>query len=206
MSTTTTPGRGRWRHRLVALAAPVLLSGLVVGTTASPASAIELNFPVVPCPAQPYDVLSSDSDGDPAWLAKPVVLASTRIFIKSDGRDVLNELDFPVSATFTSSVSKTHTVSQTTTHEYTTQTLIGTFRRSVADTVTDTKTTQIGISATVAVPPHSLLIGEYGIILYDIVYDSHLIFKKSNVCKRVNLEHTFTTAPTVDESWRFRLA
>jgi hypothetical protein len=207
MSTTTQseqPSRSRWRHRLVALAAvPAVVTGLVVVTTAGPASAVQ--YVPVPCPAGPFDV--TYQNGNLSVLAKPIVIAATKTFAKSDGRDVLNELDFPIVATFTSSVSKTHTVTQTIALEFTMQTLVGTFKRSVSDTVTDSKTTQIGISATVTVPPHSLLIGDYGIVTYDIIYDAHQYLRVRDKCVEAvgSTLRAFTVAPTVDEAWRFRL-
>lgn len=204
-------GGRRWRRRLIMLVAlPALVSSFAVAVTAGPASAEfgSGDGPQVPCPTQPYDVISTA--GPFANLAKPLVVASSLTFNKSDGRIVQNDLDIPIVATFSSSVSKTYTVAQTSLIEISASTLIGTFKTSISTTITESKTTQIGVSAQVTVPPHSVMIGDYGIAAYDVVYDAQVIRKvPSGNCyllTRATERGVSANVPTVDEGWRFRLA
>lgn len=200
-------GGRRWRHRLITLVTlPALVSALAVAVTAGPASAAF--GPTVPCPTQPYDVIFSA--GRFATYAKPIVVASSLTFNKSDGRIVQNDLDIPVVATFSSSVSKTYTVAQTSLIEISAATLIGTFKTSISTTITDSKTTQIGVNAQVTVPPHSVMIGDYGIAAYDVIYDAQVISKVADGSCQLRNDSTergvSINVPTVDEGWRFRLA
>jgi hypothetical protein len=159
--------RRRWLRWSGAVAT---LAGLLAG------SAI-----VAPTPAQAHPVLGRevhcippsfihahalDPSGD--WLWGWEFVSATPIVLKSEGRFVDNHTDFPQSVTFTSQESHTFTLS--TTHSETrtqTTTIIEGLQRQqqigVSQTVTDSTTTQIGISVTATAPPRTSVQGDYGV-------------------------------------------
>jgi hypothetical protein len=129
-----------------------------------------------------------------------IVISSTPAFYASDGRAVDNLLTDPVSATFTSSVS--HTTTLTTTVGNSAQ-FLSVLQTTVSTSIVDSRTTAIGVNATVTVPPRTRVTGLYGIDGFDIVYEAQVIFRDGGNCTYGELRRGFTQAPTFVEGWRF---
>ncbi len=196
------PTKSRWRMRLATLTA--LVTG--VGVVAVPGAAHAENFgPRIPCPTDPNIVWTKR-------IAQPhivvyegyiyAVSTATRIFSVSDGRVVDNTLDSPIEATFTSQQSRTYTITVT---EGSTSQLVNDLQRTVSVSIVASRTTSIGINATVTVPAHTRVVGEYGLEAYDISYTAQRVWMllSKTKCYHQGTAGANTIAPTVLEGWRF---
>jgi hypothetical protein len=132
----------------------------------------------------------------------------TPTFNVSDARTVHNLLDTPASATFTSQQSKTFEISVT---AGTSASLWGFLTANVSTTIVQSRTTSIGVSATVTVPPNGQVNGLYGVDAYNITYDAHQYrhvgssapSPGSKSCIDYGSVYGKTTnAPTYLEGWR----
>jgi hypothetical protein len=183
------------RHRIAATAALCALaaSGLLVAT---PAASAEY---VVGCPTDNVEV-RFQFPGTFHLLA-PTVLGVQSTFNQSDGREVVNGLDYPIQATFTSQVSRTFTIQASA--SISTETLLNFFKATVSVQITKSTTTQIGVNAQMAVPPFSRVVGLYGTEAYWVTYVVNDYKVVSGGC--VWLRNTVETrnAPTIVEGWRF---
>jgi hypothetical protein len=197
----------RWRRRSAALGAvSVLAAGLAV--VAGPSSAAHAIPGSVPCPTV-YDVHYGDDrpGGYGALIGAAKVISSSPGFLISDGRVVTNDLDIPVTVTFSSSVAKTFTTSITT--KVTTETaLIKLFKLEVSVTITSTTTTQLGVSAQLVVAPHTTVIGEYGAFSFIVTFDAQYYTKYNTTSPPTcfpqgGLVRETVVVPTVAEGWRF---
>lgn len=132
------------------------------------------------------------------------LISAIPTFNVSDARSVDNGLDSPISATFKSEQSRTYTI---TTSAGTTASLMGFLTANVSATITQSRTTAIGVSSTVTVPARSRVLGEYGVDAYIVTYDVQsygtLDGKKCN--DNGSPVRETRNAPTIIETWRFRL-
>ncbi|WP_431924447.1 hypothetical protein [Micromonospora wenchangensis] len=182
--------------------------GLTV--TTGPANAAEPIGPRTACPDDPTIIWRGPFAGTKNVMVfegvEYTILAANPTFYASDGRVVENNLDSPISATFTSSQSQTYTV--TVTVGFSSQ-LVQNLQTSVSTSITSSRTTAIGVNAAVTVPPHSRVIGLYGIEAYDVTYDAHRVWRNAGnntICYEQGTSRGTTQAPTFVEGWRFNPA
>ena len=175
-----------------------MLSGFVVMATPGAANAA-----LIPCPTQNIEIQKAPSF---TLLKHLKLVSSVATFDRTDSRSVDNTLDTPVSATFTSSNSSTFMIAATTT-VMVQPTLLNFFKLTVSSTITFSKTTTIGVNVTATVPPHTRLIGEYGISSFDITYDTDVYLKgANNQCQFIGVHpRDMRHAPTDNEGWRLSL-
>lgn len=145
------------------------------------------------------------------------LVSSSPAFLVSDGRSVQNDLNTPISATFTSQVSKTHSITVTV---GTSADLRDWLQLNVSTQIVSSRTTAIGVSATTEVPPHSRVLGEYGLEGFDVTYDVQTLFATKFgygsetippspsgggvvQCQDDGTQRVTTEAPTFIEGWRF---
>lgn len=215
MSTATIGGwsgrtRYRWRRRVgVLMAFAALAAGLV--TTAAPGSA-HANLPNG-CP-------DASTDGDfqvnlpggfffksrnkfyPALLVFWVESA-TPTFNVADSRVVVNNLSTPVTATFTSQQSQTFSISETVTTNIERTVLDTVFSNTVSSTVTESRTTQIGVSTTAEVPPFGRVQGDYGLEAFNVTWTVDAYEVSGGRCwYHYSDRHVVSNVPTIVEGWR----
>lgn len=146
----------------------------------------------------------------PIWYANDVytVNSATSDFLVSEQHVVDNGTSSPATATFTSSVSKTFSLSVTV---GTSASLFGFLTASVSSSITMSTTTTTGVSATATVPAGGRVIGQYGVEAYDVNYtDTTWAMYGSwtgsptdpnGYCSATTIQGT-TVAPTVYTGWR----
>jgi hypothetical protein len=128
------------------------------------------------------------------------VISSTPTFYASDGTAVDNFLSDPVTATFTSSVSRTTTITVTAGSSVQ---LLEVLQFNVSVSIVNSRTTAIGVNVTATVPPLTRVTGLYGVDGYDVVYDTQLILRQGTNCQYGEVRRGSTAAPTFIEGWRF---
>jgi hypothetical protein len=151
----------------------------------------------------------------PSWVPSAVgvwgqpesVVSASSTFQVADSRVVVNDLDTPVTATFTSQVSRTFTIAVTSGVSF--NNLAGFLNINVSSTITSSTTTQIGVSTTATVPAHGSVIGDYGVEAYDVTFNGYVVIRRSIGGCWVNantMGHSteFTPAPTYIQGWRLR--
>ncbi|MFC4115153.1 hypothetical protein [Nonomuraea zeae] len=204
-------GRGRRRHsRLGAVASiALLLSGLLTPTAAHAGQ-------IVPCPASITEwrrVLQTGRPPVSIWEGyRFTTLSVTPQFLISDGRQLDNNTDLSVGYEIQSSVSRTHSVSATTGVTAN----VGTYlTANVSSTIEMSRTTAIGVTLTVTVPPRTRLIAEYGVEGYNVSYAVEAWRVRrvgsgtpapGDQCEEWGYYPQNTIAPTHLEGWRLRTA
>lgn len=197
MSIPHTPTRRRLR---AAAAASMLVSALAVAVTPGIAHA------ATPCPpgvirgVAPSGAAQPKVVGGYAYLYTLVNAAPA--FNVSDTRSVINNLDAPAQATFTSQISKTFSISVT---AGTSASLFGFLTANLSSTIQRSRTTAIGVSTTAVVPAHSRVVGEYGVEAYLVTYDVQAYWWVGglNACTPSGpLTRATANAPTATEGWR----
>jgi hypothetical protein len=196
------------RRRIALLVLAALLSGIVPMLAPGTAAATSSGAfgPEIPCPTDPNIIwrritLSRNVLG---WEGIHYnVLSATSFFAVSDSRFVDNGLDVPIQATFTSQQSATVTITVTI---GTAAQLADKLQRTVSFAIQISRTTSIGVSATVTVPPHSRITGEYGTEAYNVSYTGQVVWKRNDgsLCWDRGTRSGATAAPTSNEGWRFR--
>jgi hypothetical protein len=193
----------RTLYRLTAAVLAALTAAVaLVPTPASAAPAGTNEFRgEIPCPTDP----------NIRWVRTLIVyigyqysnIAATSTFFASDGRTVENQLDQTISANFTSSQSRTTTVS---TEFGTSSQLTEKLQFTVSSSIVMARTTAIGVNATLDVPPRTRTTGLYGIHGFIVNYAALRIVKFKNKCyvgdNPVPVPAT-TNAPTFVEGWQF---
>jgi hypothetical protein len=189
-------------YRLSALLLAALISAVALGPAPAGAAASGTNGfkGEIPCPTDP----------NIRWEQVLFVLvgyqysniSATSTFFASDGRTVENGLDQTISATFTSSKSLTTsvTVSVGSAVQLTEQ-----LKFSIDTSIVASRTTAIGVNATLNVPPRTRTTGLYGVHGYNVTFDAlkiHKIGKKCYVGDGIPV-HLTTKAPTYVEGWQF---
>jgi hypothetical protein len=193
----------RIRSRVASLALMALAAGLIappLGAGPAEAAGAQTDSLTWDCPfGGPHVPLDPNSL---YYVDIYSLVSSTQTFLVADSRIVINTLDTAASATFTSSQSTTFTLQFT----------VGTATRvselltvNVSAAIVVSRTTAIGVNATATVPPHSSLLGEYGVAGFDAVYDINRYQVTANVfCKKISTTRGTATAPTTTEGWRIR--
>jgi hypothetical protein len=200
----------RWKPRLGAFGLAVLAGSLGVLVTAAPAAA---SAPVIPCPPD-IGSLGVGPDAHAAGAVRPdgifpppmikirfTVVSATPTFFVGDSRIVTNNLDSPVSATFTAMQSTTVTVSVMVGDQ---AKLTERLQQTVNATITQSRVTSVGVSTTATVPPHSSVLGQYGMQGYTVVYDAQTIYWAwyADRCTDGGTQRGTTSAPTPTEGWQ----
>jgi hypothetical protein len=144
--------------------------------------------------------------GPSASMEPRSVVESQVTFLVADSRLVVNSLDTPATASFTSTVSRTFGVSGSVGVGL--PKLLPFLTINVSASITSSTTTAIGVTASAPVPPHSSVIAEYGALAYAVTYDTYLVLRRADqICYLPNnpVGSTFTvTAPTTLHGWRVR--
>ena len=100
------------------------------------------------------------------------LVSSTPTFNVADTRIATNNLNEPISVTFTSQQSATYTVSVTASMG---ASLFGFLSANVSVNVQRSHTTSVGVSTTASVPAHRTARGDYGVHAYTVVTDVRVI-------------------------------
>jgi len=174
------------------------VAAVVAPTAASARTAIKVVE--IPCP-------SWVPAGVGLWGLPEYVISANETFRVTESRIVVNDLDAPATATFSSQES--HTFSVGATSGFTFNNLAGFLNINVSSTITSSTTTQIGVTASTTVAPHSAVIGDYGVNVYDVTFMGYLINRRSiGGCwvheSTMGHEEQFTPAPTFIQGWRLR--
>ncbi|MGN9913236.1 hypothetical protein ACTMTJ_37420 [Phytohabitans sp. LJ34] len=199
------------RRRSTSAALVAVAAGVATLVAPTPAHA-GLYGPDIACPTDPGIVwkVRAASRNVLVWEGVNYTINSASpTFAVSDGRVVDNTLTSPIDATFTSSVSNTFTVTVTL---GTSAQLTEKLQSTVSVQIVQSRTTQIGINATVTVPPQSRVVGRYGVEVFNVAYTGQLVWQSYNAQRpggfgghcweRSNVAGS-TVAPTVLEGWRF---
>ncbi|GAA0905652.1 hypothetical protein [Virgisporangium aurantiacum] len=188
------------RRRL--LASSLLLALVTAGSlVVTGAPALARDTVQIPCP----------SWATVGWSAKPLSVASSSpSFLTSESLIVANNLDTPVTATFTSTTSRTFTVSATA--GISIPNLFGFLNVNVSSTITSSTTTAIGVNAQATVPPHQRVIGDYGVDAYDVYFNAYWVIKLHTSpggcwvwADTMGYEVLHATAPTNTQGWQLRI-
>jgi len=144
----------------------------------------------------------------PNWRGHVYTLYTvTPAFNVSDARTVINTLDTPVSATFTSQQSLTYTLQVSAGFG---GSFLGFLNANVSTTIVRSRTTSIGVSATATVPARGRVDGQYGVEAYNISYEAHQYRSigsrppaaGARKCIDEGVRSGTTNAPTYVEGWR----
>lgn len=151
----------------------------------------------------------------PSWVPSAVgtygqpesIVSSSTTFDVADSRIVDNQLDSPVTATFTSQQSRTFSIAVQSGVTFTG--LLGFLNANISATITQSTTTQLGVSTTATVPAHSSVIGDYGVEAYNVTFMGYEVIRRSiGGCwvhkNTMGHEVEYTPAPTYIEGWRLR--
>jgi hypothetical protein len=191
------------RSRVASLTLVTLAAGLIaptLGAGPAQAGARQVTSPTWDCPfGGPRPPLDPNSL---YYVDIYSLVSSTQTFLVADSRIVINTLDTAANATFTSSQSRTFTLQFT----------VGTAARvsemltlNFGTTVVVSQSTSIGVNASATVPPHSSLLGEYGVAGFNVTYDVNRYQVTANVfCKKISTTRGTASAPTTVEGWRIR--
>jgi hypothetical protein len=214
MPITTAP-----RRRRLAAAAALFVLAPAVATVAAPPAASAQAFPAPGTGVNCADYTNIGwilvSETPPFGFRHYVGYTNFQLVSANPTFDVLearfaeNGQDEPQSATWTNTLSRT----------ITTQVTIGVdvkvtewLSTTVSATIIQTRTTSVGISVTATVPPHSRVLGEYGLSTYDVVFDGQRFNRSfatgndsnSGICLAGPFERGTAHAPTIVEGWRVR--
>ena len=193
-------GGGRRRRRLGTLVALcTVISACVVALAPAPAQAA--TNPLWQCPfPQQHLPLDPNYVG---YVKQFALVSSQPTFDVAESRVVINDTDTVASATFTTQRSQTFTLQVSV--GASASGLLDFLTVNVSASIVLSRTTAVGVSTTGQVPPHSRLIGEYGIQAFDVTYDVVTYQILAHVaCKSVGSERFTTNAPTALEGWRIR--
>ncbi|MFC4588953.1 hypothetical protein [Sphaerisporangium corydalis] len=200
-----------WRGRLpVFTALAALISGLGIVTTPGVAHATDFG-PVITCPSDPNIVWRQFTIGRVPYYEgyRYTAVSAASTFNVSDARVVDNTLaDTPITATFTSSQSRTFRIIITATVG-TTAELTKSLQASVSTQIVQERTTAIGVNASLVVAPRTRVTGQYGIQAFDVVYNVQTVRAWPAIpngftrCWDQGSQQGTTNAPTLTEGWRF---
>lgn len=212
------PGRpGRWRRRLGALAAiaALLTAGTVVAPGAAQADPCWTCWPpppTVPCTELGPIVWHDDTTGG-LYAKNGVkfdVVSTTPVFDVAYGRFNENRTDQVITGSWTASQSRTITMTSSFNFSLSVATgeeLRTTVTAATGIQVTESRTTMVGVGATAPVPPHSTVLGEYGLQSLDVVFHARRVYLRHDLqyCVLAREPELNQTAhiPTINEGWRF---
>jgi hypothetical protein len=200
------PGGRRARGRTVVLGVVAGLFASLITMVLGPGAA---HADGIACPNIARADWTLSGGRPPRWIGYAYTLRTvTPTFNVSDARTVSNQLDTPATATFTSQQSRTYSISVT---AGTSASLWGFLTANVSTTIVQSRTTTLGVTATVTVPPHGQVNGLYGVDAYSITYDAHRYLHIGSSapkpgdrsCADEGMVYGQTTnAPTYLEGWR----
>jgi hypothetical protein len=189
------------RRAVTVIGLALAISGVtaVVGPTAAFAGTA-IKVVQIPCPSWVPSAVG-------LWGQPEYVVSSNETFRTTESRIVVNDLDVPATASFTSQESHTFTIAATS--GFTFNNLFSFLNINVSSTITSSTTTQIGVTAGTTVAPHSSVIGDYGVNVYDVTFMGYLINRRSiGGCwvheSDMGHEEVYTPAPTYIQGWRLR--
>jgi hypothetical protein len=195
----------RWRVRFGGFAAATLVTtavGLAVGTPAHAATEIAcppnvgtLATPATP-PAHPNGTILV-----PVKKYLFTVVSATPTFFVSDSRIAVNNLDTPLTVTFTSQQSQTITVTASVGSQIK---LTEKLQETVNVQIQVARMTSIGVNVSAVIPAHSSVLGQYGVQGYVVTYDAQTItwVYWANRCYDDGTQRATTNAPTLTEGWQ----
>ncbi|WP_394940307.1 hypothetical protein [Psychromicrobium sp. YIM B11713] len=208
------------KKRIHLMVIPLVLGSIALGS-AAPAQADAVNCNSIDSSTEE---LTSYVPGTSGWQFngpstttytsyKYDLYNATPTFNVSDTRVAKNDTDAPISTTFTSSLSKTYTISVTASMSVS---VLKFLNASVSATITNSRTTQIGVSITSPVPAHSSIRGDYGVEAYDVTargtelkrvvtsgyWVNGFYHQPYTVCYTNGVKDLAFNAPTNIEGWR----
>ncbi|MEV0440900.1 hypothetical protein AB0I84_36645 [Streptomyces spectabilis] len=136
---------------------------------------------------------------------KPVINSVRPDFLVSEERVVVNSTDREITGSFTSSVSKTFSL---TFSGGSGVSLFGFLNANVSASITQSTTTTTGVTATAPVPPRGRVIGQYGVEAYAVDltihrYISYLALPENGgICYEERQIPGTSIAPTHYTGWR----
>lgn len=134
--------------------------------------------------------------------------SATPTFNVSDSRIAQNNTAQEVNTTFTSSQSKTFTLSVSASVS---ASFLKFLSASVSATITNSRTTQIGVSVTTPVPAGKTVQGDYGVQAYNInaagvkytrIWPKGAVGANSYQCQKEDISLNNVNAPTNIEGWK----
>ncbi|MFS8198234.1 hypothetical protein ACLVWQ_06060 [Streptomyces sp. CWNU-52B] len=188
--------RGR-RRIAVGAVLTALVSTLTVGTSSAQAAD-------GPCPAGLQWSVSDNGWFQEAWAVQYVVNSVTPDFLVSEQRVVNNGTSSPISATFTSSQSKTFTLTVSTGANVS---FFNFLTANVSASITTSTTTTTGVSATAPVPAFGRVVGQYGVEAFHVAYTMNFYHDYGNnppgpLCSLESSTQGTSVAPTTNTGWR----
>jgi len=177
----------------------VTAGGLIVADPAVAFADTAVAVHQVPCPSW-VDYGRTGWQGDPQS-----VVAANPVFQASDVRFAINDQDTPQTVTFSSTTSTTFSITGSTSVS------IGPLWQfltiNVSASITQSTTTSIGVSVQATVPPHTQVVGEYGVESFDVTYNGYVVVYRPAVggCWVRNDTNGFqqetVRAPTFGQGW-----
>jgi hypothetical protein len=143
----------------------------------------------------------------PEYVAYEYVVTSVRPeFLVSEERVVVNGTNREITGSFTSSVSKTFSLTSSLGAG---ASLFGFLNANVSTSITQSTTTTTGVTATAPVPPNGRVIGQYGVEAYAVDITLHeyrsvlaLPEDANSICWRDRSTAGTSIAPTHYTGWR----
>jgi hypothetical protein len=187
-----------WQRRIGVLAAMfALLAPLAIGHSPGAAQAVGLWNCPFGGPSVPID------PNYVAYVKLFSLASSTPKFDVADTRIVINDTDNPATGTFTAQRSRTFTL--TVTAGASASDLLGFLQVNVSASIQLQVSTSTTVATTGQVPPHSQLIGEYGIQAFDVVFNITTYQILAHVsCRAIGVQQSTAYAPTNNQGWRLR--
>ncbi|WP_146163921.1 hypothetical protein [Pseudosporangium ferrugineum] len=156
------------------------------------------------CPAGLQWSLTSHEWFPEYYAVQYVVDSVTPDFLVSEQRAVVNNTNTQATASFTSSVSQTFSMSVTV---GTSASLFGFLTANVSASISMSTTTMTGVSASAPVPPFSRVVGQYGVEAYRVTYTENTYHNigynpPNDSCTLYASRQGTSVAPTVFSGWR----
>jgi hypothetical protein len=212
LSTATTDSRSsRLRHRrrqriglLTAFA--ILASALVTTVTASAATANDANGCPDASTAGNFQTTVTgfrfpDGHNHANALLVFWIESKTPRFRPVESRVVTNDLSTPSTATFTSQQSQAFTITDSVSTGVDLTTMETVFKTTVSASVTQSRTTSLGVSATATVPAFGRVQGDYGLETFDVTWTVDIYQKDSKCWYHGSFRHVTSNLPTTIEGW-----
>jgi hypothetical protein len=144
--------------------------------------------------------------GETVYVSAETIINSVRPdFLVSEERVVVNGTNREITGSFTSSVSRTFSLTTTIGAG---ASMFGFLSANVSASITQSTTTTTGVTATAPVPPYGRVIGQYGVEAYvvDITYNEYRSIgappEEFGFCYLYYSQSGTSVAPTVYAGWR----
>ncbi|NRQ37001.1 hypothetical protein HII36_34955 [Nonomuraea sp. NN258] len=140
-----------------------------------------------------------------------IIISATPTFDTAHSRFVQNNTDQTISGTWTASETRTVSLTHSLNVSIASPKVMGASITLAAGVqAVQSRSTQIGVSATSPIPAHRTMLGEYGLNSLDVVMDVQVVAMRKDLqtCEYVESNRSRHTAhaPTVNEGWRFTLS